>query len=167
MSEPKVLEAIAIVARTNAYYMASRSYQKQWQVKSDECNYQGYGVTLQHLNVERAIENTKHIILTYKSQPFAATWTEDSAGRTASFSHIFRKQALTPDGVATPLAAHDREKHHWAFAFNKQELARLLGISKIATITPYLDQQSEKTYGLRVSDGTQVKDIDFFTLQKN
>ena len=167
VSDPKVLDALAIVARTNAYYMASRSFHKQWQVKSEECNYQGYGVTLQHLSVERAIENTKHIILSYKGQPFAATWTEDSAGRTASFSHIFRKQALTPDGVATPLAAHDREKHHWAFSLAKQELARLLGISKIVTITPYLDHQSEKTYGLRVSDGgSQAKDIDFFTLQK-
>lgn len=165
-TDPKVLEAVAIVARTNAYYLASRALSKQWQLRSDECNYQGYGVTLQHLNVERAIENTKHIILTYKGQPFAATWTEDSAGRTASFNHIFRKQVPAPDGVATPLAAHDREKHHWALSLSKQELARVLGLSKIVTITPYLDQQSEKTYALRVSDGTHTKDIDFFTLQK-
>ena len=166
VSDPKVLDALAIVARTNAYYLASRNYHKQWQLKGDECNYLGYGVTLQHLGIDRAIENTKHMILTYKSQPFAATWTEDSAGRTANFCNIFRKQVLAPDGVAAPMAAKDREKHHWALSLTKQELAHLLGVQKIASITPYLDQQSEKTYAIRLSDGNQTQDIDFFTLQK-
>jgi len=166
ISDPKVLEAVVVVARTNAYYLATRSAQAQWHVKAEESNYLGYGVTLQRLNLDRAIENTKHLIMTYKNQPFAATWTEDSAGRTSTYASIFRKQVVVPHGVVAPLAAKDRERHHWMVTMTKQEFSHLLGFSKISTIIPYLDQPSEKTYAIRVSDGILTQDIDFFSLQK-
>jgi stage II sporulation protein D len=106
------------------------------------------------------------MIMTFKNQPFAATWTENSAGRTSTYSSIFRKQVVSPQGVPAPLAAKDREKHHWVVSLPKEELGKILGLSKIVTITPYLDHQSEKTYALRVSDGIKTQDLDFFALQQ-
>ncbi|MBS3904157.1 MAG: SpoIID/LytB domain-containing protein [Simkania sp.] len=166
VSDPKVLEALAIVARTNAYYLASRNFQAQWHIRANETDYMGYGVTLQHLAIDRAIENTRHMVMTYKSQPFAASWTENSAGRTANYCSIFRKQVVAPQGVPTPIASKDREKHHWVAAFSKQEIAELAGLTKIVHVSPYLDQNSEKTYAVRISDGALTQDVDFFTLQK-
>lgn len=166
INHPVLLEALAIVARTHAYYLASRGFKAQWQVKAEEIDYLGYGVTLQHLEIERAIENTRPMILTYKSMPFAATWTENSAGRTASYASIFRKQIPAPNGIAVPIAAKEREKNHWTFSIDQQELATLAGLSKITAITPYLDRASEKTYAIHVTDGAFSQDIDFLTLQK-
>ena len=166
IQEAHVLEALAIVARTHAYYLALRNANMQWHVGAKEADYLGYGVTLQRLSLDRAIEKTKHLILTYNNQPFAATWTENSAGRTSTYATIFRKQAITPRGVATPIAARDRTSHRWTVSMPKRNFSELLGLSKISSITPYLDPQSKKTYGLRVSDGLLTQDIDFFSLQK-
>ncbi len=166
INDPKVLEALAIIARTNAYYLASRNPQAEWHVKANEANYLGYGVTLQRICLDRAIEKTKNLVMTYKNQPFAATWTENSAGRTSTYASIFRKRVSVPQGVTTPLAARDRQRHHWTVSIPKQEFGRALGLSKLSFITPYLDSQSQKTYAVRVSDGIVTKDIDFFSLQK-
>jgi stage II sporulation protein D len=166
IQEARVLEALAIVARTNAYYLSSRNATMQWHIGAKEADYSGYGITLQRLSLDRAIEKTKHFVLTYNNQPFAATWTENSAGRTSSYATIFRKQATTPRGVIAPLAAKDRARHHWTITMPKRDFSQLLGLSQISSITPYVDHQSEKTYALRVSDGILTQDIDFFSLQK-
>jgi len=162
----EVLEALAIVARTNAYYWIGRNPSSFWHVDAKESDYQGYGVTFQNLHLERAIERSKHMVLTYKNTPFAASWTKNSAGTTADFSTIFRKKALVPSGVNAPLAAQDREKHAWSFSMTKAHLAKLLESSGISTLDLYLDKNSNKVYGLKLTYGQETKNISFLTLQK-
>lgn len=163
--DEEVMDAIAITARTNAYYLVARNPVTQWHVEAQEVGYQGYAVTLQNLHVDRAINNTRHMVLTYHGVPFPATWTKDSAGKTADFATVFRKNVSCPQGVESPFAAHDRDKHSWAFSISKQDLAKALGAVKVNEIDLYQDHTSHKVYGARVKDGTQAVQVDFTKLQ--
>ena len=65
--DEEVMDAIAIAARTNAYYLVSRKMEAPWHVDAQEVGYQGYAVTLQNLHVDRAVNNTRHMVLTYQA----------------------------------------------------------------------------------------------------
>ncbi len=163
--DDEVMDSIAITARTNAYYLISRNPVTQWHVDAKEVGYQGYAVTLQNLHVDRAINNTRHMILTYHGVPFPATWTKDSAGKTADFATVFRKNVSSPQGVEAPFSAHDRDKHAWAFTISKQDLAKALGAVKVSEIDLYQDPKSNKVYGARIKDENQSHQFEFTKLQ--
>jgi SpoIID/LytB domain protein len=161
----EVLEAVAIVARTHAHYLMTRESSAFWHISAKEAGYEGSALTLQNLQMEQAISNTRNMILTYKGAAFPAAWTKDSAGKTAAFANIFRKGIKTPQGVVAPIAAIERDKHIWSFAMTKQELARILAFSKITDFGLFVDKDSQKVYGIRVKNGEQAHDVDFFTFQ--
>ncbi len=161
-----VMDALAIVSRTNAYYLVSRRPDAYWHVDAQEVSYLGYATTLQNIPVEEAINNTRYLVLTYNNVPFATTWTEDSAGKTADFSTIFRKESSTPKGTEAPFAARDREKHAWSFAISKQELAKAIAIDKVTAVDIYQDKHSQKVYAVRINDTKESHTMDFFKLQK-
>ena len=160
------MDALAIVARTNAYYLVSRQPSANWHVESPEEGFAGYALTLQNAQVDRAINNTKHMVLTYNNAPFAAAWNKNSAGKTASFTSIFRKEISAPAGVTAPYAERERQKFGWTLSIAKPQLARMLGANKITGLDLYQEKQSGKVYAIRLKDGADTKNIDFFKLQK-
>jgi stage II sporulation protein D len=164
--DEEVMDAVAITARTNAYYLASRKPEAYWHVDSQDVGYQGYAMTLQNLHVDRAINNTRHMVMIYKGALFPTAWTKDSAGKTADFASIFRKDVRAPQGVESPFAAHDREKHAWTFSISKKDLGKALGAAKVNEFDLYQDAKSQKIYGARVKDDTDVVQFDFTKLQK-
>lgn len=164
--DEEVMDAIAITARTNAYYLAYRKLSAYWHVDAEEVGYQGYALTSQNPLMDRAINNTCHMVMTYQGMPFPATWTKDSAGRTADFATIFRKDVTAPKGVETAFAAHDRDKHAWTFSVTKQELAKALGTTHVASFDIYQDAKSQKVYGARLKEGGETHQFDFAKLQK-
>jgi stage II sporulation protein D len=161
-----VMDAIAIVARTNAYHFILRNAHVFWHADAIDVGYQGYGITLQNLHVDRAVETTRYQVLTYKNTPFAATWTQDSAGITASFPKIFRKDVVAPEGVQLPVIAKERDKHSWSFTLRKEELAKIIKAPAITGIDLFQDSHSGKVYAVRIKEGSHSQDIDFFSLQK-
>ncbi len=163
--DEEVMDAVAITARTNAYYLVSRKSEAYWHVDSQDVGYQGYAVTLQNLDIDRAINNTRHMVMLYKGAPFPTTWTKDSAGKTADYATIFRKDVRTPHGVDSPFAAHDREKHAWVFSISKKDLAKALGAVKVSEFDLYQDDKSQKVYGARLKDSDNVLQFDFTKLQ--
>ncbi|HEY2810675.1 MAG TPA: SpoIID/LytB domain-containing protein [Rhabdochlamydiaceae bacterium] len=164
--DSEVLEAVAILARTHAYYLMSHNPSALWQISALEAGYTGEGLNLQHINIEHAISNTRHMILTYKDAPFPATWTKNSAGKTADFATIFRKDIPSPRGVSSPIAAKERPKCGWFFEISKRELARIIDAQKISDIALYEDKHSQKVYALRVKTGEEIHTIDFLMLQE-
>lgn len=163
--DEEVMDALAITARTNAYYLASRKTPSYWQIDAQDVGYQGYAVTLQNLHIDRAINNTRHMVMLYKGAPFPAAWTKDSAGKTASYATIFRKDVRAPHGVESPFAAHDRANHGWSFSISKKELATAFGAVKVSEFDLYQDEKSQKVYGVRLKDGEDVHQFDFTKLQ--
>ena len=173
-TEPEVLSALAILTRTNAYFQAGRSSDSFWHVIASEVGYQGCAMTVRDSAIAKAVETTKHLILVNpnapapngKSAPFAAAWTENSAGKTASYQAVFRKDGLTPDrGVDAPHAALVRQDSKWTYIISKKALSHLLHVPQIKSIEVFVDNPSNKVYGLRLKDGTGSFDFDFFALQ--
>lgn len=162
----EVMDALAIIARTKAYYLANKDPILHWHVTSAEIDYQGCALGCQNPDVPACIFRTRNMILTYQSVPFEAAWTENSAGKTASFSSIFRKNTITPSGVNSPIASAQRESYNWSFTISKQQLARLIGAKNIQALDLYQDAHSDKVYAIRYKDDNTLKQMDFFTLQK-
>lgn len=161
----EVMNAIAIVARTNAYFQAERNNQAFWHVASDEVNYQGMAM-LTKAFVDKAIETTRHAVMIFEERPFAATWTENSAGKTVDFATVFRKAFTTPPGVNAPIAAKDRQDHKWSCALPKTLVAQAAEMDRVTGIDLYITPKADKVYAVKVTGDTEVKDYDFTTFQK-
>lgn len=163
---PPVLNALAIIARTDTYYSALLNSTSFYHLDAASVGYRGIGLTRQNLAVEHAVEATRYLVMTYRHQPFPATWTEHCAGKTASYANIFRKQTPVPPGVEAPLALSDRSTAHWKFICEGQEVAQLVKLNRITSIDLFADSISGKIYGLRLRDGDYTQEIDFATLQQ-
>jgi stage II sporulation protein D len=168
--ESEVMAALAILARTNAYYAVSRHRDAFWHVSAQDSHFQGTALVSPNSVIEKAVEATRHLILVNsvegRSLPFASVWTEHSAGKTASYETIFRKEGLAPlKGVEAPHAAIDRKEAKWNYSIPKKTLAHLLEVREIKSVELFIDQASQKVYGLRVQDGQDFHDFDFFELQ--
>lgn len=164
--DDEVMDAIAITARTHAYYLVSRKPTAPWHIEAQDVDYQGCALTMQNTHVERAINNTRFMAMTYRGLPFPATWTKDSAGKTAEFATIFRKEANAPHGIETPYAAHNKEARAWTFSISKQDLAKALGAVKVSEFSLYQDEKSKKIYGARLKEDSKAHQFDFTQLQK-
>lgn len=163
--DEEVMDALAITARTNAYYLVNRKQTAYWHVDAAEVGYQGYALTLQNLHVDRAINNTRHMVMTYEGEPFPTSWVKNSAGKTADFAAVARKNVKTPPGVESGFAAHERENHAWTFSLSKQDLAKALGAVKVSEFDLYRDAKSQKVYGARLKEGNATHQFDFTKLQ--
>lgn len=162
----EVLEAAAIVARTHAYFNAKENSSSLWHIDAQDVNYSGAGLTLQNIPVEQAINHTRNMVMTFHGALFPAAWTKNSAGKTAEFSAIFRKNVQAPRGVALPMTAKSRARYGWFFEISKQQLAHLLGSQRIDDLSLYQDKESEKIYAIQLKSDMGSRNIDFFTLQK-
>lgn len=169
--EPEVLSALAILARTNAYYHAMRNKESFWHVAAQESGYSGSALIVSDSPIEKAVDSTRHLILVHpdhgKIFPFATAWTENSAGKTAPYQILFRKEGFSPEkGVEAPHAALIRQESKWSYEVSKRSLAKQFGVPKIDALEVFTDPFSHKVYGVRVKSGKESYDVDFFTFQK-
>jgi len=162
----EVMDALAIIARTHAYYSVSRSGDAFWHVDATQVGYTGMGLTLQNLNIDRSVDATRHLIMAYEGRPFAAGWTANCAGKTASFRDIFRKHISCPQGIKTPFSQKDRDEHKWSCSIPKERLAHLAKTNRVTGIELFTDEPSGKIYGIQVQDGKHHSNIDYFALQE-
>jgi stage II sporulation protein D len=170
--ESEVMSALAILARTDAYYNATRANsQSYYHITAQDTHYQGSALIIANSSIDRAVESTRNLILLHpegngRDLPFATAWTEHSAGKTAPYSSIFRKDSYSPEkGVEAPHAALARQDSKWSYQIGKKTLAHLLNVPQIKSVEPFVDPASSKVYGLRVKDGNESYDVDFLTLQ--
>ncbi len=169
-SEAEVMSALAILTRTDAYYRTTRSNGGFWHVNAQEAGYLGSALIVDGSPIQKAVDSTKHLILVHSQQgknlPFATTWTENSAGKTAPYFSLFRKEGFGPEkGVEAPHAQLARLETKWSHQISKKSLAHALGVPQIKTMDLFIDHPSNKVYGIRVKDGVASYDFDFFTLQ--
>ncbi len=169
--ESEVMAALAILARTNAYYAVSRHKEAFWQVAATDVGYQGNALIGPNSAIEKAVDATRHLILVHpmdgKSLPFATLWTEHSAGKTIPYHTMFRADGWAPpNGVDAPHAALDRKDSKWSFTISKKSLAQLLDVSQVKGIELFTDQGSNKVYALRAKDTIETHDFPFLELQR-
>ncbi|NGX42782.1 MAG: hypothetical protein K940chlam7_01070 [Chlamydiae bacterium] len=82
----ETLAALAITARTNAYYLCQSPKNRFWAVDANHVGYHGLESTKPSSDVEHAIRATRHMVLsktgTYEGvvTPFAAQWGSSMSG---------------------------------------------------------------------------------------
>jgi SpoIID/LytB domain protein len=162
--------ALAIVLRSDTYYRVLRAREAYWQVRADEAGYFGPGVERRVASYDRAVETTRGMILTsaeWHGSSIPAQWTENCAGKTASYSTMHRKffGDVMP-GVESSLAARAREESGWSCTVSKRQLAEIAGLKSVSGLSLYTDPFSNKVYAMRFFDGVDAADIDFFAVQE-
>ncbi|MEI6242781.1 MAG: SpoIID/LytB domain-containing protein [Chlamydiota bacterium] len=168
----EVMSAIAIAARTTAYSIVQKNKNTFWHISAKDVAYQGCVLVSSDSPMVHAIDTTRNLILVNsedkKSSPFHAVWTEHSAGKTAPYHAIFRKDELAPkEGAEAPHAFLDREKSKWTYSISKKDLASLCSVKKLFAIELFLDSYSKKTYAVRLQENKKDHlDMDFFQFQK-
>ena len=167
----EVMAAIVIAARTDACYLVQRAPNADYQVKAADVGYEGVGVTRRGNGVDRAVDSTRPLVMLRNDSLghpyFAARWTEDCAGKTASYQVIYRKDGNTPDKVVeSPIAAAHRADVSWAWSVSKSELARLLSMDKVTAVEPYVNAPSGKIYAVQIRSGATTKSVDFLAFQQ-
>lgn len=104
--EPEeLLSAIAITARTSAYYLAENPKNPYWAVDAHKVGYRGLPDTETAPAINRAIRETRHMILSKTGAyegvitPFVGEWQKESGKEAAksisNFSKITLKEAKT------------------------------------------------------------------------
>lgn len=169
-SDPEVLSALSILTRTDAYYHVARNKDAFWHISTEETPYQGSALIIPESPLTRAVASTRDLILVQRNEgrnlPFAATFTEHCAGKTAAFTSLFRREELSTDhGVESPLAALDRNATKWTYALSTKQLGRILDIGTVTGVELFVDPSSNKVYGIRLKEGTDSVDVDYLTLR--
>ncbi len=159
-------DALAIVARTALYASLTEKVNPFWDIKGSEYHYEGLVSVHPNSPIYKSIKATKGLILTYEDSPFHTAWTENSGGKTASYSSIFRKRCKGPDGVTVGYAQKEREAHRWKCNMVNQDLAALLDLKKIRSVDLYQDPQSKKVYGIRFADEKNIIELSFKKFQE-
>jgi stage II sporulation protein D len=165
LDNTEVLNALAITARTDAYYQMEENKAKPWHVQAKDSKYKGYAVTLQHPALEDAIMNTKNAVMTYQGKPFATGWAENSAGKTASFSSMHQTSSPSPKGSNLNGMVSERLKSAWSFQMAKKEIANLAKLAAISDISTFSEEESGKVYAVNVKSSSGERTLDFATLQ--
>jgi len=169
--ENEVMSAIAILARTDAYFHVEKNKSSIWHVDAKENGYFGSALKTPDSFIEKVVDSTKDLILAHSNHgrnlPFPATWTEHSAGKTASFSAIFRKDHPFMDhGVEASHAKLDKTDSRWQFSLSKKELANLFSLPEIRAVELFVDKESKRAYAVRITGPDYHEDLSFFDFQK-
>ncbi len=171
--ENEVMSALAILARTDAYFQVMKNQKAHWHAEAKESGYKGCALATPGSFIEKVVDSTKHLILAQSYQgkniPFPAKWSQHSGGKTVSYTTMFRKkEALLHDkGMEVPHAALSREETKWDLHFSKKNLAEILGLKELFEITTFTDPSSNKAYAVRlVGDQGEKKDFGFLEFQE-
>ncbi len=167
----EVLNALAIVERTNVYHQISQGTNSYWQVDAEAAGYHGHAVFSLFDGARNAVESTRGIVMQHpKSESddrtFAASWTRNSAGRTAAYQVMRRKDPGAPiAAVDTPYAARDRNRSAWTAEASLSELAKLGNLSRVDNLRLVVDEPSGKVYRLQLEGSQGSRDLDFYDFQ--
>jgi stage II sporulation protein D len=169
--EYEAMAAVAIAARTTAYYQIYKNKDSYWHIDGKTINYQGSSLVIPDSAITNAVNSTHNLILVNSIKenplPFVALWTEHCGGKTAPFHVIFRKDLNAPkEGIEVLHAALDRKEARWAYSISLEQFKKIFKLNEITSVEVFQDMNSKKVYGIRIKDKKGHKDIDFFTLQK-
>lgn len=95
------LAAVAIAARTNAYYAAANPKNQYWSVDARAVNYQGFAVVDPTSDMERAVRDTRYMVMSSTASgenqisTFPAEWKTDASNSGLPYiSKITLEEAL-------------------------------------------------------------------------
>ncbi|MCB1135973.1 MAG: hypothetical protein KDK78_06875 [Chlamydiia bacterium] len=168
----EVMATMAITVRTDAYFRSMHGKSPYFDVVASEVGYCGYDTSMFSPSVEDAVRLTRRLVMLNnegggRPRVFAATWTENSAGKTAAYHLVYHQDGEAPhQGVECAYSALDRERSRWTSTVTKMELAQLANLDRITKINLLRDMQSGKVIGVRFEDGDFSREVDFLAMEK-
>ncbi|NGX40051.1 MAG: Amidase enhancer [Chlamydiae bacterium] len=161
----EALDAVVITERTNLHYTIAKDPFASWQVDAMKVGYFGLGVKKSQ-QVYNAVERTRDMVMHYKKQPFASSWSSNNAGKSVSYIDIFRNAGNTPKGVNGLPSSIARQTSRWTAFAPLKTFSQLTGLKRITKIDLFCTKGSTKVYGMRIYSRASYVDLDFFKLQK-
>ena len=70
----EALAALAITARTNAYFIKQNSRSDFWDIEAKQIGYQGYATSNPSSLIEQAVKATHDMVMSASTTPFMAQW---------------------------------------------------------------------------------------------
>lgn len=96
----ELLAALAITARTNAYFQSKNSKTPYWDVDANQVGYKGTLTTTSGSPVQKALQQTRYMILNqsgvndWVSTPFAVQWGAYNIGKGAQDQPVYSKISI-------------------------------------------------------------------------
>lgn len=90
----EVAAAVAITARTNAWYQVDNAASNYWAVESSKVGYQGNAAAINRSGLAEAIQETKNMIMNQNGELFPAEWGSASGGTSSESKPVFSRITL-------------------------------------------------------------------------
>lgn len=158
----EALNAQAVAARTYALYQRMVNAGRDYDVVAgiQDQVYRGrYGVDER---VERAVEATRGLVLTYQNAPVLAAFSSTAAGPTEDAMNVWSKDLPYLKGVECPFDTN-APYYRWRAEFTLQELENSLrrqgfAVGAVASVTPFSFTRAGRVGRLRIlhSDGELI-----------
>lgn len=164
----EAMAAVAIAARTDAYFQREKNLKRFWHITAANAGYKGFAVTHRPNGVDAAVDSTRYLVLNdlVSRGSFPAKWTRHSGGKTAPYRSLFRLDEPGPqESVEAPYAMMNREETTWTCTVSRQELAAMVKLQNLSDLMVYRESESGRVYGLRLQDGRESRNIAFIDLQ--
>ncbi len=116
----EVLKTQAVVSRTYAYHKILVNKNKSYDV-DDTTMYQKFDYTNNNTSINRAIADTKGIIILYQNKPIEAFFHACSGGVTENVGDIFQTELPYLRSVPDPYCSN-RADSYWTFSASESEI---------------------------------------------
>ncbi len=151
---PEMLKAQAVAARTYALYQQMLSAAREYDVSATVQDQVYKGKNGVDAAVERAVDETRGLVLTYQGAPIYAAFSSTAAGLTEDAVNVWSKEYPYLKGVECPFDL-ESPYYQWKVSFRMETLEKNLrqqGISvgTITAITPVTFSRGGRVATLRL-----------------
>lgn len=158
----EMLKAQSIAARTYAVFHILASKINPYDVKSDQSSQVFGSSTIKKRSTDKAVDETKNIIMTYNDKPIIAYFYADSGGYTEEPSDVW--------GRSHPYFKSEEDKFalgiKWKITISEKELRKMVNsvssgsLKKIEKIYPFKTTKSGRWREIAFSDGDKEIVVD-------
>jgi stage II sporulation protein D len=125
----EAVKAQIVTSRTYSYYNAKNSKFKNYDMV-DNVNSQVYkGIAAEDEKINKLVDSTKNIVMTYKGEPINAIFHDDSGGYTANVEDVWGGTGLEYlKAVDDSENVMDSPRRYWSYTITKDRLSKIFGV---------------------------------------
>lgn len=162
--------AVAICARTDAWYHHEHAPSSFWHVYAQEVGYKGVGGLTEDSRGTLASQATRGLYVTnaqFSSDKgiFSSRWTKHSAGHTVSYNQLNpERQEAGSFSVESQTARLDRQRTQWQSILTQNQLEKAfeLPAGSLRGLSLARDPQTQKVIAVNIETAGENKNVSYF-----